>query len=176
MVSMTLARKRLESILAVLEEGLELESGFLKVDLLLADEKKVRAMNLEHRKIDQSTDVLSFETNGHFKRLGMMGSVVICLPVLKRQAKEHGHSEKAELDLLLSHGVLHLLGMDHERSKKASNEMALAEGELLRALGYKNSGLVERTASPKASKRTRVTKAKPAAIKRKKTKRRKARS
>ena len=66
-------------------------------------------------------------------REGQLGEVVICLPVLKRQARERGHSEVAELEILLVHGALHLLGFDHELGPKQAAAMARWEGKLLPA-------------------------------------------
>jgi rRNA maturation RNase YbeY len=90
-------------------------------------------LNGRYRGKPYATDVLSFNVPPVFMREGQLGELVICLPVLKRQAKERGHSEEAELEILLVHGVLHLLGLDHELGSKQAAAMARWEGKLLPA-------------------------------------------
>lgn len=74
--------------------------------------------NQEYRGKNYATDILSFEGDQD-----SLGELVICPQVLKAQAKEHGHSFRAELGYMLIHGVLHLLGYDHEASKKEEKKM-----------------------------------------------------
>jgi probable rRNA maturation factor len=101
-----------------------------------------RMLKLNHlyRKIKKPTDVLSFEAPPVFLRAGFLGQLYICLPVLTRQAKEHGHPLQQELDILLVHGLLHLVGFDHERGDKAAVEMAFAESLFIK----KRKGLIRR--------------------------------
>ncbi len=78
-----------------------------------------RRLNREFRGLDYATDVLSFapiEAN-------YLGELVFCEPVLKRQAREHKISEAEEFQYLLIHGLLHLLGYDHEKSDKEASRM-----------------------------------------------------
>jgi rRNA maturation RNase YbeY len=60
-----------------------------------------------------------------------LGDLVICTPVVLKQAKAFNHSWKKEIDLLLVHGLLHLLHFDHEKGKKEALEMAKWEKKLL---------------------------------------------
>ncbi len=105
----------------------------------------MRQLNREYRKKNYATDVLSFPSPDVFRIQGYLGELVVCLPVLKRQAREQGHSQKAELEVLLVHGVLHLLGMDHEKSQKEARRMARWEKKLLSSKQTGRSGLITRT-------------------------------
>lgn len=76
-----------------------------------------KKMNQQFRKRKYATDILSFQSEDPATNLG---ELVLCPQVLKRQAREHGHSFRAELGYMLIHGVLHLLGYEHEgRTQKA---------------------------------------------------------
>ena len=118
--------------------------------------KQMIQLNTAYRKKTGPTDILSFEAPEPFRSTGMIGELVICLPVLKRQARELGHSCQVELDVLLVHGVLHLLGMDHELGPRQAAEMARWEGKILNLLRGPKSrvgsarrglGLIERAHS-----------------------------
>jgi probable rRNA maturation factor len=76
-------------------------------------DRAMRALNLEYRGLDCSTDVLSFE-GGSSPEGRHLGDVVISVPYARRQAEVHRHALAAELRLLLLHGLLHCLGHDHE--------------------------------------------------------------
>ena len=86
----------------------------------------MREMNLRFRSVDKTTDVLSFpgEETPDGRHLG---DIVVSAPTVQRQANERGHSCEREIRLLLLHGVLHCLGMDHERD---DGEMEALEREL----------------------------------------------
>lgn len=109
------------------------------VDVLLADDRTLRRLNREFRGKDKATDVLSFpaatELRGKFA-----GDLAISLDTAARQAREHGHSLRDEVRVLLLHGLLHLSGMDHETDR---GEMATREAELRAELRLK-SGLIAR--------------------------------
>ena len=82
------------------------------VELVFVNDDEMRKINHEHRGIDKATDVLSFpyeQVSG-----GLMGSVVISTDTASRVASELGHSIEREIALLFLHGVLHILGYDHE--------------------------------------------------------------
>ncbi|VAX30106.1 Metal-dependent hydrolase YbeY, involved in rRNA and/or ribosome maturation and assembly [hydrothermal vent metagenome] len=90
-----------------------------ELSILLVDDQTIQDLNLQHRKIDSATDVLSFpQMEGDEFISHMLGDVVISVETAKRQAVEHQFSLEQELVLLLLHGLLHLLGYDHERSPK----------------------------------------------------------
>jgi probable rRNA maturation factor len=82
------------------------------IELILVDDKEIQKLNKQFRNIDKSTDVLSFPINDMFS--DMIGSVIISIDKVKKMAAKLGHSQKDELKLLLIHGVLHLVGYDHE--------------------------------------------------------------
>ena len=82
------------------------------VELVFVNNDEMREINHEQRGIDKATDVLSFpyeQVSG-----GLMGSVVISTDTASRVAGELGHSIECEIALLFLHGVLHILGYDHE--------------------------------------------------------------
>lgn len=110
------------------------------LDVTFVDRTKMRTLNRKFRGKNQATDVLSFPALEIFARQGHLGDLVICADILEVQAREIGHSTKKELQVLLVHGLLHLLGYDHERSKRESREMAEWE---LKILG--DTGLIKRT-------------------------------
>lgn len=97
----------------------------------LVGSSEMRNLNARYRKKDYATDVLSFASPEPFRSMGYLGELVVALPVLKRQAREHHHSAEMELWILLTHGLLHLLGMDHEKGKRAAQEQHLWEARLL---------------------------------------------
>jgi len=83
-------------------------------------------LNKKYRGVDRSTDVLSFafeDNNKVWYNTRMLGEIYISIPKMKEQALEYGHSEKRELAFLVIHGLLHLLGYDHELGKKEEKEM-----------------------------------------------------
>ena len=82
------------------------------VELVFVNDDEIRKINHEHRGINKATDVLSFpyeQVSG-----GLMGSVVISTDTASRVAGELGHSIECEIALLFLHGILHILGYDHE--------------------------------------------------------------
>lgn len=97
----------------------------------LVGEKEIRALNKEHRKIDKVTDVLSFPLCeiGEIgdRRYKEMGDVFICAPRIKKQAKEYGVCLEEEFCRMLTHGILHLLGFDHQKKKEARKMFKLQE-------------------------------------------------
>lgn len=82
------------------------------VELVFANDDEMCKINHEQRGIDKATDVLSFPYEQVFG--GLMGSVVISTDTASRVASELGHSMECEIALLFLHGVLHILGYDHE--------------------------------------------------------------
>jgi probable rRNA maturation factor len=97
---------------------------------------RVRALNRAYRAKDAATDVLSFQAC----EPGLLGDVVIASGVARRQAREAGHTLQHELRVLALHGLLHLLGYDHERD---GGRMARLERRLRRKGGLQE-GLIER--------------------------------
>ena len=89
----------------------------------------MRQLNRTWRNIDAPTDVLSFPMLEEGFDDNLLGDVVICLPVAEKQAKEYGHGLSRELAFLAVHGILHLLGRDHEND--IEREMMEREQEAL---------------------------------------------
>lgn len=93
--------------------------GDRELTLVFLDKKPAQKINKEFRGKDYATDVLSFDSMSP----DSLGELVLCPEVLKRQAKEHKLTYKMELGYMLLHGVLHLLGYDHETSEEDAREM-----------------------------------------------------
>jgi rRNA maturation RNase YbeY len=110
------------------------------VDVRLVGAPAMKKLNHRYRQNNQVTDILSFDAPAIFRKQGVLGELVICLPQAKKQAKEFRHSPERELDILLTHGLLHLLGFDHEKGPKQAKAMARWEAKLLK----KTSGLIAR--------------------------------
>ena len=102
----------------------------------IVPDARVRALNRKFRKKDNATDVLSFPA----EEPRYLGDVVISSGVAARQARAAGHSLATELRVLALHGLLHLLGYDHERD---DGQMARLERRLRRRGGLQE-GLIER--------------------------------
>ncbi len=99
----------------------------------------MRTLNRTYRRKDYATDVLSFPSDAP----GMLGDIVIARGVAERQAEEHGHTFATELRILALHGLLHLIGYDHEDTSDAGR-MRRAE-ERLRRKGGLTVGLIGRS-------------------------------
>jgi probable rRNA maturation factor len=118
-----------------------------QVTVALVSDARVRLLNRQYRGRDYATDVLSFPTSPDpsrqsARRVLHLGDIVIATGVARRQARRVGHAERIELRVLALHGLLHLLGYDHERDKGA---MARLERRLRRKGGLRES-LSERAA------------------------------
>lgn len=121
-------------------EGL---SGPLEIELSIVDAEQIRSLNSQFRGLDEVTDVLSFPQHGDEAEavfvaspdgVDRLGDVVICLPRAREQAEEYGHSLAREVSYLFVHGVLHLLGYDHEEDAERM-EMRRREEATLAAVG-----------------------------------------
>ena len=105
-----------------------------ELSILLCDDATIHALNRDYRKKDKPTDVLAFammegEGGGHAP--GVLGDVVISLDTAARQARAFSRSLEDEVTMLLAHGLLHLLGLDH-RDRTEERRMT-ARTDLLRA-------------------------------------------
>jgi probable rRNA maturation factor len=114
----------------------------VEVEVVLADSDTVRNLNRLYRGKDEPTDVLSFGSregeafvNSPDQPPGL-GEIVICLPVAEAQATAVGRGVAGWVSHLLVHGLLHVLGYDHDDSEAESKRMRAREDELLSALGY----------------------------------------
>ncbi len=97
----------------------------------------MRRLNRDFRRQDHATDVLSFPSR---QTLGFLGDIAISFPQARRQAAEFGHGVGQEIEILMLHGVLHLLGMDHESDR---GQMARAENKWRATFGLPG-GLIAR--------------------------------
>jgi probable rRNA maturation factor len=123
------------------QAALEHESQSIDSDLsiVLTDNEHLHELNLNYLGVDSPTDVLSFpasekdpETGTHY-----LGDILISIPRAQAQAEAAGHPLESEVQLLVVHGVLHLLGHDHaEPTDKA--RMWKAQAEILESLGLGN--------------------------------------
>jgi len=107
-----------------------------ELSLVLVSDRQMQALNRRWRARDRPTDVLSFaqrEGPGGAPG-GMLGDVVISVDTARRQAVERGSTVGREADRLLIHGLLHLLGYDHERSEAEARRMRRRERSLARWL------------------------------------------
>jgi rRNA maturation RNase YbeY len=95
-----------------------------------AEAKKIRSCE-DKQIIKKKSQLLNFSTSQPL----VVGDIVINLQQAKRQAKEHGMTFYEELTRLLIHGLLHLLGYDHERNKYHARKMRRIEKELIEAIG-----------------------------------------
>lgn len=92
-----------------------------ELSIVLTSDRQIQKLNARYRKKDRPTDVLSFSMReGPFGASAgaLLGDIVLSVPTARRQAKEKGLSLAAELTELLAHGLLHLLGWDHDTPAK----------------------------------------------------------
>jgi len=96
------------------------------IELIITNNSEIAEINKIHRNIDKATDVLSFP----YEEMPMtpLGSIVISKEFIQHKAKELGHTDSNEMTLLFIHGILHLLGYDHEVD---NGEMRDKEEELI---------------------------------------------
>jgi probable rRNA maturation factor len=107
------------------------------IELILTDNKEIQILNKEYRQIDKPTDVLSFPLENI---PGMpLGSIVISIDKAKEGAENFGHSIDEEITLLFIHGLLHLLGYDHETD---SGEMREKEAEIIKKFNLPKSLII----------------------------------
>lgn len=118
-------------------------SNEIEVGLLLIGQKKIQRLNRQYRNIDEPTDVLSFGMlpTGQGAEVTFpspdgvqhLGEVIISYPQAVKQAEESQHSTKREIVILIIHGILHLLGYDHETPEEEST-MRARESETLTSI------------------------------------------
>ena len=103
--------------------------GRKELVVVFVNSSEMRKMNRQYRQKDYATDILSFEPAEE----SSVGELVLCLPVIRSQAKRSGLSERGELGYMIVHGVLHLLGYDHG-DRKNELEMFALQDELFARL------------------------------------------
>ncbi|MFA4998982.1 MAG: rRNA maturation RNase YbeY [Candidatus Paceibacterota bacterium] len=92
------------------------EKSKLTLSVALVSSRRIKELNRKYRRKNRPTDVLSFQ-------YGKEGEIVICLPEVRKNVKKFGPTFKKELKRVLIHGVLHLLGYDHEGSRVRAEKM-----------------------------------------------------
>lgn len=117
-----------------------LDMGFVKAELSIAfvDDAEMRLLNATYRRVNKSTDVLAFAMNeGRFSGINphLLGDVVISAETAAVRAREEGRDVHDEVDALLIHGILHLIGYDHERSPAEARIMRAKERRLREVIG-----------------------------------------
>jgi probable rRNA maturation factor len=117
-----------DDYVALAEFVLQAEQAASNVELSLSlvEPDEIQALNRQYRGVDAATDVLSFECDQQ-----VLGDVIICPEIARRHALDFDSTFEAEMQLMLTHGVLHLLGYDHIDDDQAEL-MEARENELLR--------------------------------------------
>lgn len=106
-----------------------------ELTVALVGDAEMRPLNRQYRKKNQTTDVLSFIAAETFPSgTVLLGDVIISVEQARRQAAQRQKTLKSEMTVLLIHGILHLLGYDHERSERQAKIMARLEVKLLNHL------------------------------------------
>lgn len=127
--------KYLDDVINHTLEKLNVTKAYLSV--IFIDDEEMHKMNKEFRGIDRTTDVLSFaleDNDTYIPEIRQLGDIFISIPKMKEQAKEYKHTEKRELSFLVCHGLLHLLGYDHTKSKKDEEIQFGLQDEILNEL------------------------------------------
>jgi probable rRNA maturation factor len=97
-----------------------------EVHVVVTGDDDLQRLNRDYRKLDRPTDVLSFPDGDTLPVGGiLLGEIVVSLDAVRRQAAELGHSELRELEELVLHGTLHLLGHDHEQDDGEMEDLEL---------------------------------------------------
>ncbi|KAJ0986456.1 hypothetical protein J5N97_004812 [Dioscorea zingiberensis] len=119
----------------------------VELSVLLCNDNFICKLNKEWRDEDYATDVLSMSQ--HIPQLDipilMLGDIIISVETAARKAEARGHTLIDEIRILMIHGLLHLLGFDHEMSNEAEAEMEKEEELVLKSLGWKGKGLIRST-------------------------------
>ena len=112
------------------------ESGEGDITIVLTDDAQLQQLNRDYLRIDAPTDVLSFPASETDPETGTryLGDILLSIPRAESQARAAGHPLEAEAQLLVVHGVLHLLGHDHAHAEEKS-KMWKAQAEILASLG-----------------------------------------
>jgi probable rRNA maturation factor len=113
--------------------------GFLEAELslLFVNDPQIQALNRKHLRRDKPTNVLAFPMReGEFSTLHphLLGDLVISVETARRQSNRFGLDDTGMVILLMVHGVLHLIGYEHEGTKKGAREMTLKQRELFQQI------------------------------------------
>lgn len=117
-------------IAEVVFKELDMSNNEYEISLLMTDDETIQEYNKEYRNKDNATDVLSFPMEDNI----MLGDIAISFDTAKRQAEESEISINREVSFLFIHGLLHLLGYDHETSQQDEEEMFTLQEKILKKL------------------------------------------
>lgn len=106
-----------------------------EITVRIVDSEEGQTLNREYRKKNYATNVLTFD---YTQQPVVTADLVLCAPVVAREAKEQGKTLQAHYAHLIVHGTLHAQGWDHETSKADAQAMEAREIEILAGLGFKN--------------------------------------
>lgn len=106
-----------------------------EISILLVDDAQIQDLNQRYLGRNKPTNVLAFPMReGEFSTLhpNLLGDLVVSVEMAKRQSRKSGFSQMEMISLLVIHGILHLIGYEHEGNKKEARAMALKQKELFR--------------------------------------------
>ena len=120
--------------------------GSVEVSVTMVDNSYIQGLNKQYRNKDVPTDVLSFPmTKGDKYEIDpdtgaqILGDIVISMEKVLEQSEVYGHSFRREVAYLVAHGMLHLLGYDHEKGGIEKRRMREKEDQVLDSLGFSNA-------------------------------------
>jgi probable rRNA maturation factor len=128
-------RRRIREIIKNIIQYLKVDEK-TEISILFTDDKFIKSLNKKYRGINKSTDVLTFSLNeGDLKfpevdKNKLLGDIVVSVETAQRQANNLNHNLEKELMILLIHGLLHLIGYDHEEDRD-NKIMQVKENEIL---------------------------------------------
>ena len=108
----------------------------VSLSILMTNDAQIQSLNRKYRGFDAPTDVLSFDVHEYDPETDTLylGEIIISVPYAAKQAQKNGHPLEAEVQLLVVHGVLHVLGHDHTKAEEKA-KMWDAQNEILAHLG-----------------------------------------
>lgn len=133
-----ISKKEINKVVNFVFKKLKKNQGSVSINLV--GDRKIRSMNKKYRGIDKSTDVLSFaiqEGKSFKNKENDWGDIFLCVPQIERQAKSFKIFYKQEFVRILIHGILHLIGFDHQTKSEAKKMFAWQE-KLVKKLGNKS--------------------------------------
>lgn len=126
-----------ERILDSAGRTMRLKKGIYEISINLVGDRRIRSLNKRYRRKDAATDVLSFPLGGAGPagyNEKALGDLFLCVPFAERAARQEGMALDAKLAWMTVHGLLHLAGYDHERSRRDEEIMMALEKKILRSI------------------------------------------
>ncbi len=108
-----------------------------ELTIRIVDQAESQRLNAQYRGIDKPTNVLSFPYDNELIQAELLGDIVICAPVVMREAEQQKKAPRAHWAHMVVHGCLHILGYDHLQDEEA-NAMESRERSILNALGFED--------------------------------------